>query len=118
MLNVWLQHLEEHKFPRRLWNRRARAVVTTKLCCRWVTALRLLVGIVKSEQKAALAVWPAGSAESDGAFIEVVSRSVVAATHAGAFIVASKRTPEKVRPGFSGGLGAVRSAVLPLHASE
>ncbi|EIE20659.1 Exo70 exocyst complex subunit [Coccomyxa subellipsoidea C-169] len=63
---------------------------------RWVAALKLLVGIVKSERAAAQAVWPPGSSETEQAFDEVVSRSVVAATHAGAFIVASKRTPEKV----------------------
>ncbi|KAK9901547.1 hypothetical protein WJX75_001553 [Coccomyxa subellipsoidea] len=62
----------------------------------WVAALKLLVGIVKSERAAAQAVWPPGAPEAEQAFDEVVSRSVVAATHAGAFIVASKRTPEKV----------------------
>ena len=61
-----------------------------------MAALKLLVGIVKSERAAAQAVWPPGSPETEQAFDEVVSRSVVAATHAGAFIVASKRTPEKV----------------------
>jgi hypothetical protein len=61
-----------------------------------VAALKLLVGIVKSERAAAQAVWPPGAPEAEQAFDEVVSRSVVAATHAGAFIVASKRTPEKV----------------------
>ncbi|BDA42170.1 Exocyst complex component EXO70A1 [Coccomyxa sp. Obi] len=62
----------------------------------WVAALKMLVGIVKSERAAANAVWPPGAPEAEAAFDEVVTRSVVAATHAGAFIVASKRTPEKV----------------------
>ena len=69
---------------------------TSNLACRWVSALKMLVGIVKSERAAARAVWPPGAPESEAAFDEVVTRSVVAATHAGAFIVASKRTPEKV----------------------
>ncbi len=51
---------------------------------------------MKSERAAANAVWPPGAPEAEAAFDEVVTRSVVAATHAGAFIVASKRTPEKV----------------------
>ena len=64
--------------------------------CRWVAALKLLVGIVKSEHRAAQDVWPPDYSAAEPAFNEVVSRSVVAATHAGAFIIASKRTPEKV----------------------
>ena len=67
--------------------------------CRWVAALKLLVGMLRAEHRAALSVWPAEYTAAEPAFNEVVSRSVVAATHAGAFIVASKRMPEKVPPG-------------------
>jgi len=63
--------------------------------CRWVAALQLLVGILRAEHKAALSVWPSEYTAAEPAFNEVISRSVVAATHAGAFIVASKRMPEK-----------------------
>ncbi len=62
-----------------------------------MAALRLLVRAVRAEHGGALAVWPPGYAAAEPAFCEVVSRSVVAATHAGTFIVASKRTPEKAR---------------------
>jgi hypothetical protein len=64
-----------------------------------VTALKLLVAILKSEHRAALDVWPEDYSAAEPAFNEVVSRSVVAAAHAGAFIVGSKRTPEKVSAG-------------------
>ena len=74
------------------------AVVRFFTCCRWVAALKLLVGILRAEHRAALSVWPSEYTAAEPAFNEVVSRSVVAATHAGAFIVASKRMPEKVSP--------------------
>ena len=67
--------------------------------CRWVAALKLLVDILRAEHRAALSVWPSEYTAAEPAFNEVVSRSVVAATHAGAFIVASKRMPEKVPTG-------------------
>lgn len=54
------------------------------------------MGILRAEHTAALSVWPSEYTAAEPAFNEVVSRSVVAATHAGAFIVASKRMPEKV----------------------